>query len=106
MSEEFRVVEEFTNYLVSDKGRIIRYYPKSNKCKELLTNNPKRYKTITLCDKTRMVRMGLNRLIAATFIGPANGRIVHHKDGNKLNNKVSNLEYLSHAYNVWIWYHQ
>lgn len=45
-------------------------------------------------------------LVARAFIGDSLGRDVNHKDGNKLNNRVENLEYcsrsenLKHAYSV------
>lgn len=43
----------------------------------------------------------INRLVAQTFIpNPNNYLIVNHKDENKLNNKVSNLEWCTQKYNV------
>ena len=42
----------------------------------------------------------LHRLIALTFIeNPENRQQVNHKDGNKLNNSISNLEWLSNREN-------
>lgn len=35
------------------------------------------------------------RLVAGTFIGDVNNMEIHHKDRNRLNNKVENLEILS-----------
>lgn len=41
------------------------------------------------------------RLVAVTFYGePADGYTVNHKDGNRLNNNVENLEWLSLADNI------
>jgi hypothetical protein len=41
------------------------------------------------------------RLVAFTFLGtPQKGYTVNHKDGNRLNNAVSNLEWLSLADNI------
>jgi hypothetical protein len=37
----------------------------------------------------------VHTLIAETFIGPANGRWVNHKNGNKRDNRVENLEWCS-----------
>ena len=43
----------------------------------------------------------LHRLIAETFIqNPLKKRTVNHKDGNKLNNKVSNLEWMTDSENL------
>jgi hypothetical protein len=41
------------------------------------------------------------RLVATTFLGdPPNGFTVNHKDGNRLNNRIDNLEWLSLADNI------
>lgn len=42
----------------------------------------------------------IHQLVAAAFIGPANGLQVNHRDGNKFNNRFGNLEYLTHAENT------
>lgn len=43
----------------------------------------------------------VHRLVAACFLGiPNPDHIVNHKDGNKLNNTVSNLEYLTRSENI------
>lgn len=43
----------------------------------------------------------IHRLIASTFLGecPSN-RVVHHKDANKQNNSIYNLEYITQAENI------
>lgn len=41
------------------------------------------------------------RLIGVTFLGsPDDGMTINHKDGNRINNKVENLEWLSLADNI------
>ena len=42
----------------------------------------------------------IHRLVAETFIpNPNNYSCINHKDGNKLNNKIDNLEWCSYSYN-------
>lgn len=46
-------------------------------------------------------RYYIHRLVAHHFIGrPRKSMEVNHKDGNKLNNNVSNLEYVTHRENM------
>jgi hypothetical protein len=52
-------------------------------------SNPKPYKFF------------VHRLVAITYLEPVNGKqFVNHKDGDKLNNHVSNLEWCTHQENA------
>lgn len=47
----------------------------------------------------------MHRLVAFAFIGvPPSGYIVHHKDGNKLNNVLENLAYTTYSENAKEYY--
>lgn len=51
------------------------------------------------CGKKRMVL--LHQLVAYTFLGQVpDGYEINHKDGNKDNNHIDNLEYVTHKENV------
>jgi hypothetical protein len=58
------------------------------------------YKSVTLCKNGKLRSYTVHRLVAQTFVGNSKGyKQVNHKDGNKLNNSVSNLEWCDASYN-------
>ena len=63
---------------------------------------PDGYAAVVLADGPRPVwNVSVHRLVALTFLpNPNNLAQVNHKDSNKLNNHVSNLEWVSHADNM------
>jgi hypothetical protein len=67
---------------------------------------PNKYVTVTLSKKSKSKTYSLHRIVAEAFlINEFEYKDVNHKDFNKHNNKVSNLEWctrgqnISHAYN-------
>lgn len=48
----------------------------------------------------RKVSLRVNRLVAAAFHGRDDSRQVNHKDGNKINNRPENLEYMTNQENT------
>jgi len=51
-------------------------------------------------DKTE-TKLRAHRIVAQTFIpNPNNYPVINHKDGNKLNNNIDNLEWCTEAYNT------
>lgn len=92
------------HYEVSSKGRVRRVTP-SGRYKEhrLLQGEvtQKGYILITLTVEKVRIRIKLHRLVAAAFLGPLPlGLQVNHKDGNKANNAIDNLEYVTLAENI------
>lgn len=59
------------------------------------------YREVTLCENGKCKLYRVHRLIAETFI-PNCEKLpcVNHKDGNKLNNSVDNLEWCTHSENT------
>ncbi len=99
-----------TRYLINESGNII-----SLKYEQLLSpsvNTCGYYMVIIFAhndiDKSfKEYNCSLARLVAQTFISnPDNKPYINHKDGNKLNNHVSNLEWVTpsentkHAYDI------
>lgn len=62
----------------------------------ILKPKPQRkgYRTVILWRNAETLTRYIHHLVLEAFVGPALGRVVHHKDENKANNALSNLEYL------------
>lgn len=85
------------------------YYIYSNgKCQNGITGNflkgsisPKGYRTYYLRKGKIQKNISAHRLVAQAFLeNPNNLEIVHHKDSDKLNNDVSNLQWVSSSENA------
>jgi hypothetical protein len=64
-------------------------------------DNPKTGKRVSLWKDGKVKDWLVARLIAITFLGlPPEGFTVNHKDGNRFNNAVENLEWLSLEDNI------
>ena len=81
-------------YFVSNKGRVRRL----NRLKKLRINDSG-YLQINLYNLNKMVTRTVHRLVMLAFVGDS-CLTVNHKDYNKLNNDLSNLEYMSSGDNV------
>jgi hypothetical protein len=97
-------------YQVSNTGRvksIVRTFVSGNNSiqktteKELkycITNG---YKRVTLYTSGKLKNYCIHRLVAMAFIdNPYNLNVVNHKDENRLNNNVENLEWCTYKYNT------
>lgn len=91
--EEWRDVVGFEGfYKVSSIGRIKAIHGKEKIIKTSLDRRG--YPRTTLCIRGRKKYDSIHRFVAIAFIdNPENKRTVNHKDGNKLNNCVDNLEW-------------
>lgn len=92
--EQWRELPGYDGYLISDCGRVAR-----------LMNEPftdsQGYKFIKLRIDHKPHKRLIHRLVAQAFIpNPNNKKEVNHIDGNKANNNVANLEWVTHAENV------
>ena len=67
----------------------------------LLTPSDNRgYKTVSLTKNNKTDTQPVHRLVAETFIlNPLNKRCINHKDCNKANNHINNLEWVTHREN-------
>lgn len=102
IEEIWKSIEGYPKYEVSNLGNIRSLnYRHTNKVKILKphTNN-NGYLLINLYQMGKMKTVQIHRLVAETFIpNPDNLPVVNHKDENKHNNCVDNLEWCTHKYN-------
>lgn len=102
MTENWKPVPEYEDrYEVSDLGRVrgLGDFHRWKHGRILKNNNNKKYKFVLLYRGGNRKRIYLHRLVALVFIGQSNLEI-NHKDCDPLNNRVSNLEYVSRKENV------
>lgn len=108
--ERWRMIEGWPKYQISNLGRVRRLHYDS-RCTPLRILKPNLvrpgYFQVTLCDGSLQKCLKVHRLVAITFIGkPPSGYQTNHKDGNKINNQVENLEWVTpgdndrHAYRL------
>lgn len=93
MIRKWKIVPSKQELEVSNFGEV-RYTKTKELLKIYLTGN---YPGIWLGKKAYEV----HRLMMETFFGPANGLWTNHKDGNKHNNNLENLEYVTPKENEW-----
>ena len=110
--EIWKPIKGFALYQVSSFGAVrsisrIRYsnlHPEGNliRGKVLSPNKNVRsgYLSVTLCNGKTKQRLYIHRLVALAFLpNPYNLPEVNHKDENKSNNRLENLEWCSVLYN-------
>ena len=108
MAETWKKIPGYPGYEVSNLGKIRSYKgvnqnaplrKKPRLMKQRIADDG--YPRVTLQNKDgkKVVRQ-VHLLVARAFLGPANGRVVLHKDGNSRNRKLSNLCYGSHQRNM------
>ena len=92
-----------THYLISSSGEVTNTVS-GKVLKKTINIPPKRgtgYYTVGLLLNGAIKRQYVHRLVAIAFIeNRSNLSDVNHKDGDKLNNDASNLEWLSHSENL------
>lgn len=88
----------YDNYDVSNTGNV-----RNNKTKRNLSQHIRSgYKATSLTIKGKSHTQIVHRLVALTFLYDTyeEGYVVNHKDGNKFNNNVENLEWVTESSNV------
>ena len=97
--EEWKEIPGYEGlYEVSNKGNV-RNVRRNKLLRLSKTNN--RYIRVSLCKNGIKTGLTVHRLVAEAFIeNPDNLPEVNHKDEDKTNNRVENLEWCDHKYNM------
>lgn len=86
-------------YQVSDQGEVRRVLKNSTKL--LKPYERTNYLTVCLSNKCERKTHNVHRLVAEAFLEkPKDATEVNHKDGDKHNNKIENLEWVSQKENL------
>lgn len=98
MDEKWKEIKGFKDYKISNYGRIFSL--KSNKYLSL-QKNKYGYLKVSLWLNGKSYSFLVHRLVALHFIPNRNKKYnqVNHIDGNKINNKYNNLEWVDNAHN-------
>ena len=101
--ERWLPINDFPKYEVSDKGNV-----RNAQTGKILHHgkNPKWYHIVSLYKNGGQYTKKVHRLVCSAFYGkPGNGFEINHKNGDKSDNSLSNLEWctgsenIQHAYN-------
>lgn len=95
--EQWKDVAGFENYMISDLGRV---YSKKKKMIMKPTPDQKGYLRVTFYENGKNNTRKVHRLVAEAFIANHdNLPQVNHKNEDKIDNSVGNLEWCTNSYN-------
>lgn len=102
-NEEIKPIKNYEDYYISSFGRV--WSSKTNRWLKPNLRGDKKinslYLCVSLCKEGFIKSFTIHRLVAENFLdNPNNYPQVNHKDENKLNNHVDNLEWCDNKYNM------
>jgi hypothetical protein len=104
MQEEWRTIEKYPNYMISNLGNIKSLnYKRTGKEQTLKQNiNGRGYCYVNISSNGKYNNLLIHREVAKAFLknDDKNKTDINHKDGNKLNNNINNLEWCTRSENI------
>lgn len=98
MTEEYRLPKSISFFLVSNTGNVI---VADTNIPARIMDNGHGYKQVQIMRKGKRYTRYVHRLVAECFLpNPENLPEINHKNGDKSNNSVDNLEWCNHADNL------
>jgi len=98
MNEIWKTIKHCSDYKISDLGNVysvktdIQLKPRKGK---------NGYLSVMLYENKHPKTFNIHKLVATAFIeNPKRLPVVNHKDGDKINNNKSNLEWATHSHNL------
>ena len=99
IGEIWSKIKDYPNYEVSSLGRVMNV--KTGRILRPGIHKPNNYLMVRLCNDKGIKSVFVHRLVAEAFIlNPKNLETVDHIDGDKTNNSVANLQWMTRADNV------
>lgn len=98
-NEKWSTINDFPNYMISSESRIIN--KTTVKSISISYNKLHNHRQVRLWNNGKSRLLKLYRLKAIAFIpNPNNKREVNHKDGDRMNEDISNLEWVTPSENM------
>jgi DNA-binding transcriptional regulator YiaG len=94
LDEEWMPVIGYSEYKISNKGRI-----KGERRASFGSKSSSGYRRACIWNGEKHVFVMIHRLVAIMFLGFQDGKEINHKDGNKENNRLENLEWVTRSGN-------
>ena len=93
MIEEFKLIQDYDNYMISNIGTV--WNSKTNEILKMHMNKHNYIFVYLYNNQSKRCCKMVHELVAAEFLQPIDGyTLLQHKDNNKMNNNILNLEYV------------